>query len=201
MTVSQESPNASAPAGGRARYDGVAMALHWLIALAVFLNIGLGLYMGELPRGDLMKPVIAGLHMSAGLSILVLTIVRIGWRLPHSIPPLPAAMPPWQKALARTVELLLYVLTIAVPLAGWLAISAGPQGHGVSYFGLFDWPAIGPMANVAADYAHAVEEALEETHVLLAWTLLGLAVLHIVAAIYHHGIRRDGVVRTMLPFG
>lgn len=201
MTVTQGSFNSSARAAGRTRYDGVAMALHWLIALAVFLNIGVGLYMGDLPREDLMKPVFFGLHMSVGLSVLVLAVVRIAWRLRHSIPALPADMPPWQKALARTVEFLLYVLTVAIPLAGWLMVSTGPHGHGVNYFGLFNWPAIGPMANIAAENAHAVHETLETTHVILAWTLAGLAALHILAAVYHQRIRRDSVLKTMLPFG
>lgn len=201
MTATHGDLNASAPASARARYDGVAMTLHWLIALGVFLNIGLGLYMGDLPRSDIMKPVIVGLHMSVGLSILVLALLRIAWRLTHTIPALPGDMAAWQKRLARTVEFLLYALTVAVPLAGWLMISAGPHAHDVNYFGLFTWPHIGPMASIAADKVHAVHEALEDTHVILAWTLAGLAALHILAAIYHQRIRRDGVMTSMLPFG
>lgn len=201
MTATQSGLGPTGPSATRTRYDSVAMTLHWLIALAVFLNIGLGLYMGDLPRGDVMKPVIVGLHMSIGLSVLVLALVRIVWRLAHSIPDLPADMPPWQKALARTVEFLLYVLTIAIPLAGWLMISAGPHAHDVNFFGLFIWPHIGPMANIAAENAHSVHEAFEEIHVVLAWTLAGLAALHIAAAIYHKRIRRDDVLKSMLPFG
>ena len=201
MTTAQDASNSPTPPAARTRYDNVAMTLHWLIALAVFLNVGLGLYMGELPRGDPLKPAIVGLHLSVGLSVLVLAVLRVVWRLTHSIPDLPGDMPPWQKALARTVEFLLYVLIIAIPLAGWMMISTGPHAHDVNYFGLFTWPHVGFMGNIAAENAHSVHEALEETHALLAWTMLGLVAIHIAAAIYHQHVRRDNVLKSMLPFG
>lgn len=183
------------------RYDSVAMSLHWLIAIAVVGNFALALYHGELPDEDPMARSTIFLHMSIGLLVLILSVIRVGWRLTHKIPALPADMPKIQKVLARTVEGLLYVLIIAIPLAGWAMVSATTNPHPIPFFGLFDWPHISALGAMAAQYGKPLHRALGETHELLAWTAIGLAALHFAAAMYHHRIRRDDVVKTMLPFG
>ena len=183
------------------RYDSVAMSLHWLIALGVIGNFALGLYHGELPDDDPMARTTIFFHMSLGLLVLVLSVVRVGWRLTHKIPALPIDMPEFQKVLARTVEGLLYILIIAIPVAGWMLVSATTNPHPIPFFGLFDWPHISALAPMAQQYGRPFHRAIGETHELLAWTAIVLAGLHFAAAIYHHRIRRDDVVKSMLPFG
>ncbi|MBU6472713.1 MAG: cytochrome b/b6 domain-containing protein, partial [Alphaproteobacteria bacterium] len=134
------------------RYDAVAMSLHWLIALAVIGNFALGLYHADLPDEDPMARVTIFLHISIGLTILALSVIRVGWRLTHKIPALPVDMPRLQKVLARIVEGLLYVLIIAVPLVGWMMVSATTNPHPIPFFGLFDWPHIGAMVPLAEQY-------------------------------------------------
>ena len=182
----------------RTRYDTVAIMLHWLIALAVLINIGLGLYMGDLPRSDPMKFPIIQLHKSIGLTVLVLSLIRVAWRLVNPVPPLPADMSPAQKALARTVQVLLYLLIIVIPLSGWMMVSASPLGLPTSFFGLFDWPHIWFLADMTRDSKKAIVESFAESHELLAWTAIILIPLHFAAALYHHFVRRDGVMKTMM---
>lgn len=199
MTATHSGLGRSKPMTGRTRYDSVAMTLHWLIALAVLLNIGLGLYMGDLPRSDPMKFQIVQLHKSIGLTVLILSLLRVAWRLTHTIPALPSEMGAAMKALARTAQVLLYVLMIILPLTGWLMVSSSPLGLPTSYFGLFDWPHIWFLADMARESKKELVEVFEESHELLAWIAIGLIGLHVVGALYHQHVRRDGVLKSMLP--
>ncbi len=124
-----------------ARYGSVAMTLHWLIAGALILNVCLGLYMSEiLPDGDPSRLAILQLHKSVGLTVLALSVARLGWRLRNPVPPLPASMPAWLRIWARATHYLLYFLIIAIPLSGWLLASSSRAGTSTFYFGLFHWP-------------------------------------------------------------
>lgn len=182
-----------------ARYDNGAIALHWLIAAAVLLNIGLGLYMGDIPRGDPLKFAIVNLHKSVGLTVLVLSVLRVVWRLMHPVPPLPADLPRPLKLAARTSHALLYVLILILPLSGWMMVSTSPRGGTINYFGLFDWPLIGPLAGLDAAAKKAWIGTFVETHETLAFVMIGLVLLHVSAALYHHFIRRDLGIWRMLP--
>lgn len=181
------------------RYNTVAMALHWLIALAVFINIGLGLYVADLPDSDPMKFEIIQFHKSVGLTVLVLSLIRVTWRLVSPVPPLPADMNSFLKKLARATQFLLYVLIVAIPLSGWLMVSSSPLGLPTSYFGLFQWPHIWFLADMTRAGKKAVAGVFLETHVFLAWSAIVLVALHVAGALYHHLIRRDGVLKSMLP--
>ena len=184
----------------RTRYDSVAMTLHWLIAAAVLTNIALGLYMGDLPRSDPMKFAIIQLHKSIGLTVLVLTLMRIAWRLMHPFLPLPEDMPRALKFLARTTHILLYTLLLALPLTGWMIVSSSPLGLPTSYFGLFDWPHLWFLADMTRESKKIMVETFEDTHVFLAWIMICLVPLHIAGALYHQFVRRDSVLKRMLPF-
>ena len=119
------------------RYTDVAILLHWLIAAAIVYNLVSGLLRPVLPRGFFV------FHVSSGITILVLTLVRIGWRLTHRPPPyLPMAA--WEKGLAHAIHFLLYAAMLLLPFSGWAMVSANP-------------PAGSPGAAWAA--AHPVEEA------------------------------------------
>jgi cytochrome b561 len=134
------------------------------------------------------------LHKSFGITVLALTLARIGWRLTHSVPPLPATMPVWEHWAARTSHFLFYVLTLAIPLSGWAVASSSSTGVPTIWFGLFEVPHL-PVGT--DEDAH---ETFEETHELLGNLMIVLLLIHVAAALKHHFWDRDNVFKRMLPF-
>lgn len=181
------------------RYNTVSMTFHWVIAALVIANITLGLYMADLPRSDPYKFLIVQTHKSIGLTVLVLSLLRLGWRLVNPAPRLPAGIHPIMAGLAHFTHYLFYALIILIPLSGWLMVSASPLGNGTSYFGLFDWPNLGFFAGQTRAQLHATREMYQTTHVLLAWSAIVLVPIHVIAALYHHFLRGDDVLRRMVP--
>ncbi len=182
------------------RYGQVAMAFHWVIALLLVANIALGLYMGDLPRSDPNKFLIISTHKSIGLTVLVLSLLRLGWRLVNPVPRLPFHMHPAAKLAARATHYAFYFLIVFIPLSGWLMVSASPLGNGTSYFGVFAWPNLPFWAGQTRAQLQGVHEMFESTHVFLAWTAIILIPIHIAAALFHHWLLKDDVLRTMLPW-
>lgn len=181
------------------RYGSVAMTLHWLIALCVLVNLGLGLYMADLPRSDPDRFMLFQTHKSIGLTVLVLSLLRLGWRLINPIPPLPRGMNSLLRFASRATHFLLYFMIVAIPLAGWAMVSSSPLGLATPYFGLFSWPNISFLADLPrATKMHNVDLFLE-THELLADLTIGLIALHVLGALYHQFLRRDDVLRRMIP--
>ena len=164
------------------RYDTVARALHWAMAALILLALALGML------HDALKPMnVMPLHKSLGLSVLVLAVVRIVWRMTHAAPPLPASLPPVQRALTAMVHGLLYLLMLAMPMSGWATASAGK--YPLSYFGLLAVPKLA-MSKPMGAIAH-------QAHGVQGWLMLALLAGHIGAAIWHRG-RRDGIMERML---
>lgn len=175
----------------RRRYSGVAMVFHWLIAVLVIMNWQIAERAHDLDgplRGEVM-----GYHKAWGMTILALTLARLGWRLAHPVPPLPTHYAPWERALARTIHVIFYVMLIGLPLGGWYASSLG--GNPVDFFGLFTIPAL--PVGVNKDMSHSIFE-LHETGGKI---LLILIALHIAGVIKHLVVDRDGILFRMLPFG
>ena len=181
------------------RYGNVAMSLHWLIAAAVIANLCIGLYMSDLPRGDMSKFQLIALHKSIGLTVLALSVLRLAWRLVNPVPPPPKGMDPWLKLAGRAMHFALYFLIVAIPLAGWLMVSVGSMGHPTPVFGLFGWPSAPFLADIPRNAGHPYHEAFETAHVWLAWSAIVLIPLHVAAALYHQFVRRDDVLARMLP--
>jgi cytochrome b561 len=179
------------------RYGSVAMTFHWVIALLVIANVCLGLYMSDLPRSDPNKFMIFQMHKSIGLTVLVLSVLRVLWRLVNPVPPLPAGMSPALRFAARATHFLLYFLIVFIPLTGWIMVSASPLGNGTSYFGLFEWPNLPLFAGMTREQLHPVHETWEAAHIVLAWSAIVLIPIHVGAALYHGLIRRDGVLQRM----
>ena len=172
------------------RYSHVAIALHWSIAALVLTTIPIG-WFGASFEGDAAQSA-TNLHKSIGILILLLTLVRVGWRLSHRPPALPDAMPPALRRIARATHILFYALLLILPLSGWWMSSAVPERHPFG-FGLFDVPFLPvPRGFASAGPAHFV-------HVNLAWVMVGLAVLHILAALKHRFVDRDEILARMLP--
>jgi len=182
-----------------ARYGSVAMTLHWLIALAVVVNICLGLYMADLPRDDPDLFAIVQFHKSVGLTVLVLSLARLGWRLVNPIPPLPTTMSPPLRFAAHATHFLLYLLIIIIPLSGWALASASPLGLPTNYFGLFHWPHIPFLADLPRAQKGPLRHEFGLVHKYLAWSAIALVAIHVCGALYHQILRGDDVVKRMLP--
>ena len=176
------------------RYGSVAKTLHWLIALAIIALLVVGKYMHGLPNNDPDKFALYQLHKSFGISVLALSVVRVLWRLTNKVPPMPAAMPGWQKWAAHAGHLGLYALMIAIPLSGWAMVSASTLGIPTMLFGAVELPNL----PIAPD--RETHELFEETHELLGNLMILLLIGHVLAALKHHFIDRDTVLRRMLPF-
>lgn len=181
------------------RYGTVAMTLHWLIAALVLVNVTLGLTMTDLPHSDPNRFMLYQLHKSVGLTVLTLSFARLGWRLINPIPPLPRGMSPLLRFGAHASHFALYFLIIAIPLAGWSMVSSSSLGLATPYFGLFSWPNIWFLADLPAATKAANLELFKDTHALLAYLAIGLVSLHVLAALYHQFIRRDDVLKRMVP--
>lgn len=153
--------------------------------------------MHNLPNTSSIKFDLYQLHKSFGLSILLLTFVRFGWRLINRPPALPVAMPGWQKAVARVTHWGFYALMVLTPLAGWAMVSVSPTDIPTRLFGVLPVPHL-PFLDGVTDRA-ASEDMLKETHEVLAKGILLLLALHIGAAIKHSIVDKDGVLASMLP--
>jgi len=172
-----------------ARYTLSAQALHWLIALLIFGLFPLGLYMSDLPL-SVLKIELYAWHKWFGISVLVLVVLRILWRLTHRPPPLPDTIPRWQQATAGLMHELLYLLMLFIPLTGWALSSAA--GVPVVWWGLWRLPSLLPANK---DTAHL----LALVHATLNYTLAALVAVHVAAAIKHQFFDHDGVLLRMLP--
>jgi cytochrome b561 len=172
------------------RYSTVSLALHWGIALLVVMQIGL-IMAHDATEGALSREFVA-IHKANGLSILVLTLVRLAWRVRHPALPLPSATPAWQRYVARLTHVLFYVALIALPLGGWAASSAAQRP--IDWFGLFNWPLLPLPAD--RELAGAFMD-MHENGVKLLYVLI---LLHVGGALKHHFVDRDNVLRRMLPF-
>jgi cytochrome b561 len=171
----------------------VAIVLHWLLALTILAMFVLGVYMTDLPFSP-MRLKLYNWHKWAGITFLLLSALRLVWRLLHRPPALPQAitraMPAWQTTAHHATHHLLYVLFFLVPLLGWAYSSAA--GFPIVWFGQIALPDLLP-----ADKALA--EMIKPLHKLSALALIGLAGLHIAAALKHQWIDRDGLLLRMLP--
>ena len=185
---STASPMSLNPISGT-RYTGLAIGLHWLIAVAITGSFALGLYMHELPLSP-QKLRLYSWHKWAGVTIFVVVAVRLGWRLLHRPPGLPAAMPAWQRTVATATHVLLYLLMFAVPLSGWLMSSA--KGFQTVWFGIL------PLPDLLAKNAE-LGKLLAEVHELLNFGMAALVIAHLGAALKHHFMDRDDVLARMLP--
>ncbi len=170
------------------RYTGPAIALHWLLGLAIVGSFSVGVYMTELPISP-QRLKLYNWHKWAGICILTLSALRLLWRLTHR-PPADVPMPAWQQRASHAVHGLLYLLFFAVPLAGWAYSSAA--GFPVVVFGVLPLPDF-----VSPDKALA--EAIKPLHKILAFTLAALVLAHVGAALKHHFVDRDGLLDRMRP--
>ena len=172
------------------RYGAIAVLFHWIMAAIVIGMLCLGLFMVRLPV-SLEKLSLYGWHKSFGILVLMLVILRLSWRLMSVIPPLPEALHQWQKLAAHASHWALYLCLFLMPLSGWLMSSAA--GLPVSFFGWFVLPTL-----IAPDPSWRVY--FLTIHQFTAFGLIGLIGLHTAAALQHHFIEKDNILRRMLPW-
>ncbi|WP_374352161.1 cytochrome b [Chitinimonas sp.] len=171
------------------RYSLPARALHWLVALGIIAAFALALSFDDMPLGP-GKIKLINYHKWIGITVLALAALRLLWRLFKRPPAMPAQMAPWEKLVAHITHGLLYLLMFGVPLGGWLYSSA--KGYPVVWLGLVQLPNL--IDKTSVDAAHQ----LKELHELGGWSVILLAGLHAVAALKHHFINKDDVLKRML---
>lgn len=182
----------------------VLRVLHWSMAAMLLAMVGAGLVMARAAEtaaasGDFSARVLGlsifeayQLHKSVGVVLFALVLFRLVWRLTYRSPELPSAMPRTERLAALGTHAILYALMLTMPLTGWLLASASPLGIPTLVFGVLPLPhPIGPDADT--------EAVLSGLHLAGGLALLALAGLHVAAALKHHFIDRDDVLRAMLP--
>ncbi len=170
-------------------YTPTAKALHWLMAVLFFGMLALGLYMHDLPLSP-EKLQLYAWHKWAGVSAFLLVVFRLLWRITHRPPVLPVTMPRVMQFVAHAGHLLLYVLMIAIPLSGWLMSSA--KGFQTVWFGVLPIPEL-----IGKD--KELGTLLAEVHRLLNIGFIAILIGHIGAALKHHFIDKDDILKRMLP--
>ena len=172
----------------RLQYGTPAKVFHWLIVALLAAQYPIGWLMPDIHRGQTPG---AGMtfHVSIGITVLILTALRLLWRLTHPVAP-ESSLPPWQRVSSEAMHWLLYALVLATTLSGWLFASF--RGWSIKFFYLV------PMPMLAADNA-AAGRAIDGLHQAMEWALLVVIGLHVAAALAHIYVYRDGVMRRMLP--
>ncbi len=175
----------------RDAYTGGAIALHWIIATLIFGGFALGWVMTRIPGITPDKLRFYSWHKWIGVTVLMLAVLRVLWRMTHRVPPLPTSMGRWQCVAAHAVHVALYVLMIAIPVSGYLYSSAANVP--VVYLGIVPLPRI-----ISPD--PVLKVWFKGVHIALDYGLLALVAGHIAAAAKHHWLDGDGLLYRMLPF-
>ncbi len=170
-------------------YTPTAIGLHWLIALLIFAAFPLGVYMTDLPFSP-SRLKLYSYHKWLGVTVFMLAVLRVLWRLAHAAPP-PVAMPAWQRITSVATHHLLYLLVLAVPISGWLMSSA--LGMQTVYLGVIPLPDL-----LARD--KALGDQLVILHKALNLSMAVLVLAHVLGALKHYFIDKDAVLGRMLPF-
>lgn len=171
----------------KVRYSSVAIILHWVMALLIFVTWSIAIAVADMALSPLRITGISW-HKWLGVTIFLLVALRLLWRAIHSAPALNLAMPAWQERAMKLTHLALYLLMLLIPIVGWLMSSA--KGYTVNYFGLFELPDL-------IDKDKALGHQLKEIHEFLAIGLMALVGLHILAALKHQFVDKDGLLSRM----
>jgi len=181
------------------KYTRVAVALHWLIATLMVVNVLLIWTVDSLPE-SWGRPVI-DTHKSIGITVLGLALMRLLWRFTHQPPPLPLTYPSWEKKASHVAHALLYVVMLALPLSGWLHDSAWKDAasHPMQLFGLVPWPRIGIVMSAEPVEKEKLHDLFGLMHAIFGYALYGLYVLHVGAALKHQFRDKQPEIQRMLP--
>jgi cytochrome b561 len=171
----------------RLQYGTTAKVFHWLIVALLLVQYLIGWLMPDIHRGPPGAPMI--FHISVGMTILLLIVLRLAWRLAHPVAP-ESSLPQWQRLSSEAVHWLLYALVLATTITGWLFASF--RGWSISFFYL------APMPMLASENSAAVK-TVDGLHQAMEWTLLVVIGIHVAVALAHVFIYRDRIMQRMLP--
>ncbi len=179
-------------------YNKVAVWLHWSIGILIGLLLVIGFLMGNIPKDDIsLRALVYNWHKTIGMLILVLSVVRLLWKLTHKAPaPLPG-LKPWEKMVAKSLHSLFYVFMIGMPLLGWAIISTSRFPSFFFNSAKMRIPELPFWQGLDKVAKHDMHEFFEETHELMAFAGIALIVLHVFAALKHHKTGKDILVRMM----
>jgi cytochrome b561 len=171
------------------RYTRIAMALHWLLAIGLLYQLGLGVWMEDIPKTPPgIRAEWFNWHKSIGIVLGLLIVLRGLWRLTHRPPALPTTVPRWQTLAASANHALLYVCMLLMPLSGFLGSSFTP--YPIKFFGT-------PLPRLW-EASKDTKDVFSTVHTASSYALMFLIATHILAALWH-GLRRDGVLKRMWP--
>jgi cytochrome b561 len=179
----------------RDRYTRVAILLHWSCAAALAAQIVLGWRL--VAEQVLVRSSLLQLHKSIGILILILTLVRLFWRM-WKPPPQPLSPKPIEQMLARWVHVGFYTLLLVLPLSGWAMTSLRSPAM-LRLFGVLPWPHLPLTSLLSISSQEMLADKVQGIHVLASWLMIGLLLLHIAGALKHHFISKDGTIGLMLP--
>jgi cytochrome b561 len=171
------------------RYDGVAQVFHWLILALLIAQFAIAWTMPDITKTTPNVGLVAW-HLSVGSTILLVMLLRLAWRLTHTPPPAPPDLVPALQLFSRLTHWLLYAILVVLPVLGW--INASSRGYRVRVLGLIPLPQLVPTGD-------AFGHEMGDVHGTVAWVLLGVIALHVTGALFHLLVKRDGVMRRMLP--
>lgn len=180
------------------RYTNTAIALHWLIALGIVINVTLAWLWPHALPDDIVRPAI-DTHKSVGITILGLAAMRLLWRLGHQPPPLPTTLQKLEATDAHATHALLYVILFAMPLTGWIMDSAYKDAatHPMHYFGTFEFPRIGWIQHLHQPLKEQIHGGFGKAHEYLSYCLYALFIAHVGGALKHQFIDRQPELQRM----
>ena len=186
----------AAPAAKQTRYSSVAIILHWTIAAALALQIVLGWRIGDVE--GVTRTAVLQLHKTIGVTILVLTVVRMIWRMTKKPPAMDSSLTPIERFASHWVHMGFYAALMALPLTGWAMVSAQRVGA-MKLLGGLRWPDFPIVTALPGDLQDTLADLLDKSHSALVWVMLGLIALHVAGALKHHYISKDPTVSRMAP--
>ena len=173
------------------RYGSVARFFHWVSSVLIIGMVIFGLWMTSLERSS-FKFQLYDIHKSLGLSILILIVLRIIWRIFNRVPAYPSSIPRWEQKLAHAFHGLFYLLVLSIPLSGWLMSTAAQ--YFPNFWGLGQWIMPGVPAS------QTLAKLGSKVHSFLAYALIVMLVLHVAMALKHHFLAKNNILKRMLPF-
>lgn len=182
---------------GVVRFTYVAIFFHWVVAALIFTNILMAWQFHSI-HGALGSAILQ-IHKSIGITILLLSVLRLMWRLLNPPPPFATTMQAWEKGAATIVERGFYFIMIAMPLTGWAIVSTLSHPTSIRLFGVVHWPYIPFLSTLPFDQKLGVYSLSVAAHHLLARITYALLALHVLAALRHQFIKRDAVLARMVP--
>ena len=181
------------------RYTGVAIALHWVVAVLMIANVALG-WLAPLAPDSAVRPLI-DTHKSIGITVMGLALLRLLWRLGHPPPPMPDRYGRLERIGAHAAHWALYLMIFALPISGWMHDSAWKNANGkpLTLFWLIPFPRIGPIMQMPAAAREQFHSQMFAVHVWLGYGLYALFALHVAGALKHQFMDREPELQRMLP--